>query len=668
MIVWGGYTATGRVNTGGRYDLAADSWQSTSVTGAPSARSGHTAVWTGTRMIVWGGTIGSVQPSCDGQRSDGGVYDPGSDSWTSTGSSGSLPWARYEHFVFWTGSEMIVWGGKQDFHMLSYCGFSKLTSGGRYDPATGSWTAIATSPDTAISTERGDAMFTGAKLLTTWSNFNHGAAYDLASGTWSLMTTVGAPTATGGGTAVWSGSRLIVWGGAPGYVNTGALYDPVKDAWTSMGASGAPAGRAYASAVWTGSEMLVWGGSDASGYRTDGGRYTPGDPDSDGDGLCNSVDPCPADPLNDVDSDGVCGNTDNCPTTPNPAQTDSDGDGLGDACDACPLDPNNDVDHDGVCGNVDNCLNAYNPAQRDTDGDGIGDLCDNCPFVANPYPQADSDYDGAGDACDCQPLDGNDRTPAESTSISADRSGTTTILACTRQTVADAYAFLRGNLSAKAPNEFGSCVVQGLADCYYEDPDVPAPGQGFFYLAQAQNYDCGLGSLGTTSTDAERINNDPGRCAGVPVLDSFATGETSVFGTVSGTYPATLASDDTCEAITEVLSTSGPTQKRYSRMEQLWNFTVPAGSIKEVHAEAFRTTLASYEVFRYEYSTDGGNTFNVVEGSSVPSSNINRDMYWNIPASVVGNVILRLVDVDHTQGNQILETVSIDQLWIRVIP
>ena len=48
MIVWGGGTEFPNVfNTGGRYDPATDSWRPTSTLNAPSARSGHTAVWTG---------------------------------------------------------------------------------------------------------------------------------------------------------------------------------------------------------------------------------------------------------------------------------------------------------------------------------------------------------------------------------------------------------------------------------------------------------------------------------------------------------------------------------------------------------------------------------------------------------------------------------------------
>ena len=55
MIVWGGVNATGYLNTGGRYDPGTDSWTATGTTGAPAARDYHTAVWTGSEMIVWGG-------------------------------------------------------------------------------------------------------------------------------------------------------------------------------------------------------------------------------------------------------------------------------------------------------------------------------------------------------------------------------------------------------------------------------------------------------------------------------------------------------------------------------------------------------------------------------------------------------------------------------------
>src|SRR5438552_4409563 len=105
-----------------------DSWTATSTTSAPAARELHTAVWTGSEMIVWGG-LGS-----GGSLNTGGRYNPGTDSWTAT-STTSAPAARYYHTAVWTGSEMIVWGGFNG---------SFLNTAGRYNPATATWTATTT--------------------------------------------------------------------------------------------------------------------------------------------------------------------------------------------------------------------------------------------------------------------------------------------------------------------------------------------------------------------------------------------------------------------------------------------------------------------------------------------------------------------------------------------
>ena len=79
-----------------------DTW--TATTNAPAARYLHTAVWTGSEMIIWGGhdTWNYVNT--------GGRYNPATDTWTPT-TVNNAPSGRYEHTVVWTGIEMIVWGG-----------------------------------------------------------------------------------------------------------------------------------------------------------------------------------------------------------------------------------------------------------------------------------------------------------------------------------------------------------------------------------------------------------------------------------------------------------------------------------------------------------------------------------------------------------------------------
>ena len=63
-----------------------------------------------------------------------------------------------------------------------------------------------------------------------------------------------------------------------------------------------------------------------------------------------------------------------------------------------------DSDGDGVCDEDDNCPAVPNPDQSDKDKDGVGDVCDNCPTVANP-DQKDSNGNGIGDACEIPKCD-----------------------------------------------------------------------------------------------------------------------------------------------------------------------------------------------------------------------------------------------------------------------
>src|SRR4051812_42233111 len=58
VLLWGGLggcTVNGVCGDGARFDVAARSWIPLSSLKAPAARTLHTAVWTGQRMLVWGG-------------------------------------------------------------------------------------------------------------------------------------------------------------------------------------------------------------------------------------------------------------------------------------------------------------------------------------------------------------------------------------------------------------------------------------------------------------------------------------------------------------------------------------------------------------------------------------------------------------------------------------
>src|ERR1051326_4310234 len=258
MIVWGGEFPA--VNTGGRYDPSTDSWTATSTINAPSARYDHTAVWTGTEMIVWGATNDST----------GGRYNPGTDTWTAT-STTNAPSARTFHTAVWTGSEMIVWGG--------YIGI-EVNTGGRYDPSTDSWAATNTinAPSARFYHT---AVWTGSAMIVWGGRGNNsplGTGGRYYPGTDSWAPTAGGPSVRYLHTAVWTGSEMIVWGGQDNqfFLNTGGRYDPGTDGWTATNTTNAPSAREFHTAAWTGSEMIVWGGFSGALVFNTGGKYNPG--------------------------------------------------------------------------------------------------------------------------------------------------------------------------------------------------------------------------------------------------------------------------------------------------------------------------------------------------------------------------------------------------------
>ncbi|MCX7753316.1 MAG: hypothetical protein N2443_10695 [Blastocatellia bacterium] len=269
MLIWGGSTLIigGFTNTGGRYNPATDTWRPISTTNAPSARGNHTAVWTGTEMIIWGG-IGTLGPLNTGAR-----YDPATDTWRPI-STTNAPSARSNHTAVWTGTEMIIWGGSDSR--------GPLNTGARYNPATDTWTPISTT--NAPSARSGHtAVWTGSEMII-WGGVgsggartNTGGAYDPRTNSWRPISTTNAPSARSHHTAIWTGSLMLVWGGINNldFFATGGRYDPARDSWTAMSTANAPDERSQHTAVWTGSEMLVWGGTNLNGAQSSGGRYDP---------------------------------------------------------------------------------------------------------------------------------------------------------------------------------------------------------------------------------------------------------------------------------------------------------------------------------------------------------------------------------------------------------
>jgi hypothetical protein len=265
MIVWGGNNGD-LLSTGGRYHPSTDTWVPTPTgTGCPTARSGHTVVWTGSEMIMWGGS---------GQT--GGRYSPSTNTWTATSTGANCPTARGGHTAVWIGTEMIIWGG--------YDGSNCLSTGGKYNPSTDTWIPTSTGMDCPTERTGPTAVWTGFEMII-WGGYsvatgylNTGGCYNPSADTWIAMSTgTSCPAAREEHTAVWTGARMIVWGGwgNTGYLNTGGRYNPSTNTWLSTSLSNVPTERRWHTAVWAGTEMIIWGGMRVSGHLNTGGRYNP---------------------------------------------------------------------------------------------------------------------------------------------------------------------------------------------------------------------------------------------------------------------------------------------------------------------------------------------------------------------------------------------------------
>jgi hypothetical protein len=205
MVVWGGNPSSGGntyYNDGGRYDPTTDTWRSVNVTGAPQGRNGHSAIWTGTKMIIWGGTLDNASPPT--LANTGGRYDPVSDSWQPTSTGANVPSVHSGHSAVWTGNIMIVFGG------------ASRSPGniGAYSPTSDSWQPLSLPPN----------------------GYNP----------------------NGGQAAVWSGTEMIAWGGGGNGSNLGARYNPSNGNWTIVSLTNAPSPRIYHSTIWTAVLFLTW--------------------------------------------------------------------------------------------------------------------------------------------------------------------------------------------------------------------------------------------------------------------------------------------------------------------------------------------------------------------------------------------------------------------------
>jgi N-acetylneuraminic acid mutarotase len=211
-------------------------------------------VWTGEELVVWGGETESEAAWTD----TGAAYDPDARAWRDLAESPLSP--RSAHIAVWSGTEVLV-----------CCGRAPDGDGNRaaaYNPERDSWRSIADPP---FEAEAAVAVWTGTQMIVAGGIANGEAfAYQPSSDTWRQLTSPPREIA-GGADVAWTGELMVVWPGLSG-TTPGMTYDPTNDQWSDLPPLRPELDVYGGSMVWTGSEIIVWGNSrrtdsDAVGAR-----------------------------------------------------------------------------------------------------------------------------------------------------------------------------------------------------------------------------------------------------------------------------------------------------------------------------------------------------------------------------------------------------------------
>ena len=140
-----------------------------------------------------------------------------------------------------------------------------------------------------------------------------------------------------------------------------------------------------------------------------------------------------------------------------------------------------------------------------------------------------------------------------------------------------------------------------------------------------------------------------------------ALSEIAVAGTVGGDFNDTASTDGNYEQIQERESGGRPSS-RYSFLEHKWLFNVAGGNTVTFYVEAFLTSNNEADNFIFSYSEDDSAYTDMVTVSKTGDDNMYQS--FALPASLSGTVYIRVTDTDQSQGNNGLDSLFVDHMYI----
>ena len=107
-------------------------------------------------------------------------------------------------------------------------------------------------------------------------------------------------------------------------------------------------------------------------------------------------------------------------------------------------------------------------------------------------------------------------------------------------------------------------------------------------------------------------------------------------------------------------------KKRYSYLEHQWTFDVTGGGNVTFYVEAHHSHSSDGDSFLFQYSTNGVDWIDMVTVTKTADDDAYQS--YALPSSLSGTVYVRVIDTDRTKDHQGLDTLYLDDMFIRCEP